>query len=161
MRRVAAAVVAATTLTSAGCTLSTAPHPTTGVEGVMKAFQAWTRALAGGKGGRACAMMIDTAARDFTALLGAASCPEAVTALHGQLTADQRKALATAEIDRAKVDFDSDDAAQFWYSDVRTGKGPFVLLPGRDWNVTVFCWCDDTWKVQYPAEHRQRPTVSP
>lgn len=161
MRRVAAAVTAATTLMVTGCTLRTNPRATTGVEGAMRAFEAWTRALADGKGERACGMMIDTAARDFTALLDAGSCPAAVTALHGKLTADQHEALATARIDRSKVDFDSDDAARFWHSDVRTGKGPFVLLPGRDGNVTVLCWCDGTWKVQHPAGHRQRPAAGP
>ncbi|WP_432986309.1 hypothetical protein [Dactylosporangium sp. CA-233914] len=128
---------------------------TDGVEGVVEVFEAWARALADHDGTRACGLMIATAARDLTTEFGAVSCPAAVTALHGRLTVDEREVLASARIDRETLNFDSDDAARIWHSDVRSTKGPFVLLPGRNWNVTVLCRCDDRWRVQYPAEFRQ------
>ncbi|WP_238012025.1 hypothetical protein KZZ52_52490 [Dactylosporangium sp. AC04546] len=156
-RRMGSALVTVMTMALAGCGEPAVGDlgRTAGVEGVVEVFEAWTGALADGDGARACGLMIVTAARDLTNELGAASCPAAVTALHGSLTVEERAVLASATIHRTAVDFDSDDAARIWHSDVRSTGGPFVLLPGRHKNVTVLCLCDDRWQVQYPAEFRQ------
>ncbi len=122
LARAAAALLAAAAL--AACGTSSAPGGTSGevsvepvsqpgsiqdpghradAQGVAEVTAVLGPALAGGNGKRACSLMAVSAQERVQKAVGRANCVDAVAALTGRLTADEREVLAHLQASRVTV----------------------------------------------------------
>ncbi len=117
------------------------------VEAVVKDFLS---DAADGKGDEACSALTGDAVR-YVSTIGifaqtSASCPDAVNALSGRFSAEEKEALKGAEIRRVSV---SGDRATIAREDVRIDyPGQSHLFPSPTNSPILLIKIEDSWKIE-------------